>query len=102
MGCTKVLIFLAASVWSSLLMTGCSAPAPTSEAGILSQVQQLTDGFDRAGEAYFSPRMRWIVFQATPKGEANYQMFVAPIRWSMKEGAPRGHVYLTPLPMEHP
>ena len=45
--------------------------------------------------------MRWIVFQATPRGEASYQMYVAPIRWNIAEGM-HGHVYLTPLPMEHP
>src|SRR5439155_9123068 len=34
----------------------------------------------RAGEGYFSPDMRWMVFQAVPPGEKNYQMFVAPLR----------------------
>src|SRR4051795_5032090 len=32
----------------------------------LSHVMQLTHGFDRAGEAYFSSDMRWIIFQAVP------------------------------------
>lgn len=89
-------------LWLGLLLAGCAAH-PTSETGILENVQQLTTGFGRAGEAYFSPRMRWIVFQATPQGETEYQMYVAPIRWSTKEGSPlRGHVYLTPLPMDKP
>ena len=52
-------------------------PAATEDA--LADVVQLTRGFDRAGEAYFSPDMRWIIFQATPKGEKHYQMYVAPL-----------------------
>jgi TolB protein len=39
----------------------------------------LTSGFDRAGEGYFSADMKWVVFQATPKGEKEYQMYVAPL-----------------------
>src|SRR5439155_22830295 len=49
------------------------------ESEVLTGVTQLTDGFVRAGEAYFSPRMRWIIFQATPPGESDYQMYVAPL-----------------------
>jgi Tol biopolymer transport system component len=78
-------------VWTSLLMIlmagGCAA-RPSSEIGILSQIVQLTDGFDRAGEAYFSHNMRWIVFQATPRGENVYQMYVAPVRVGVAEGWP--------------
>jgi TolB protein len=69
------------------MAAGC-ASAPKSEADVLSQIIQVTDGFDRAGEAYFSPNMRWIVFQATPKGESSYQMYVAPLKFSVKEGWP--------------
>src|SRR5262245_32641007 len=62
---------------------GCAQPfnphPTTSEADTLSDVVQLTSGFDRAGEAYFSRDMAWIIFQATPKGEKQYQMFVAPV-----------------------
>ena len=43
----------------------------------LADVVQLTRDFDRAGEAYFSRDMNWIVFQATPKGEKHYAMYVA-------------------------
>src|SRR4051812_31528042 len=86
---------------SALTAAGCATHPPTSEKGILSDVTQLTWGFDRAGEAYFSPRMDWIVFQATPPGESNYQMYVAPLRWNTKGGR-GGHVYLTPVPMTQP
>jgi len=56
-------------------------PGTSSEADTLSDVVQLTQGFDRAGEAYFSPDMKWIIFQASPKGEKHYQMYVAPLTW---------------------
>jgi Tol biopolymer transport system component len=46
----------------------------------LSDVVQLTKDFDRAGEAYFSPDMNWIIFQATPKGEKQYAMYVARLK----------------------
>ncbi len=35
--------------------------------------------FDKAGEGYFSNDMKWIIFQASPKGETQYQMYVAPL-----------------------
>jgi len=62
--------------------TPASQPT-TNQAGAepsLSDVVQLTSGFDRAGEAYFSADGRWIIFQASPKGEQNYQMYVARLR----------------------
>ena len=46
----------------------------------LSDVVQLTNGFERAGEAYFSADANWIIFQATPPGEQHYQMYVARLR----------------------
>jgi hypothetical protein len=45
----------------------------------LSDITQLTSGFERAGEAYFSPDMNWIIFQATPKGEKHYAQYVAKL-----------------------
>lgn len=47
----------------------------------LRDVIQLTSGFGRAGEGYFSPDARWIIFQATPPGEQHYQMYVARLNW---------------------
>ena len=46
----------------------------------LSDVVQLTRDFERAGEAYFSPDGNWIIFQATPKGEKQYAMYVAKLQ----------------------
>jgi Tol biopolymer transport system component len=47
----------------------------------LSDIVQLTSGFPRAGEAYFSHDAKWIIFQAAPQGEQHYQMYVARLRW---------------------
>src|SRR5690348_2563853 len=58
------------------------ASGTTSEADTLSNIVQLTRGFDRAGEAYFSPDMKWIVFEAVPKGQEHYQMYLARLRYS--------------------
>ncbi|MES2199655.1 MAG: hypothetical protein V4489_05770 [Chlamydiota bacterium] len=44
----------------------------------LKNIQQITFpemGFERAGEAYFSPDSKTIIFQAIPKGEKNYQIY---------------------------
>ncbi len=59
------------------------------EKAILTDVVQLTfgDTFEKAGEGYFSQQMDWVIFQGTPKGEKNYQMFVAPL--ISESGVPR-------------
>src|SRR3954471_20245329 len=69
------------SLLTLALTGGCATPTTRqgSETDSLSDVTQLTRGFDRAGEAYFSPKMDWIVFQATPHGQTNYQMYMAPL-----------------------
>jgi len=65
--------------------SGCAEPQfnpiPTvSETDSLGPVVQLTTDFDRAGEAYFSHDMNWIIFQAVPHGEKQLQMYVAPFQ----------------------
>lgn len=45
---------------------------------LLNNVEQLTSptmGFEKAGEAYFSPDSKTIIFQAIPMGENGYQIF---------------------------
>jgi TolB protein len=69
----------------ALCAGGCAEPefnpTPTvSEMNSLGPVVQLTTDFDRAGEAYFSHDMNWIIFQAIPHGEKQLQMFVAPFQ----------------------
>jgi Tol biopolymer transport system component len=77
---------------SMLLLTiaaavaGCRAPElnptpPTAENQVLSDYLQLTHGFARAGEAYFSRDMKWIIFQASTKPDEDYQMHLAQIKW---------------------
>jgi Tol biopolymer transport system component len=63
----------------------CSAAATRAEQPVttetcLSDVVQLTSGFERAGEAYFSPDMKWVIFQATTAGQQHYAMYVARVR----------------------
>ncbi|MCG3125218.1 MAG: Protein TolB [Phycisphaerae bacterium] len=40
------------------------------------QITRADMGLDRSGEAYFSPDGRRICFQAYPKGQTNYQIYV--------------------------
>ncbi|MBI4716735.1 MAG: PD40 domain-containing protein [Planctomycetes bacterium] len=64
---------------------GC---ATNPEARYLSNVRQLTSqdmGFLNAGEAYFSPDGRNIIFQATPMGKSEYQIYTM----ELKGGSPR-------------
>jgi Tol biopolymer transport system component len=54
--------------------------ATRSEADSLRDITPLTSGFEKAGEAYFSRDMKWIIFQAVPQGQEQYQMYVAPVK----------------------
>lgn len=61
---------------------------PLQEAKYLTNITQLTFpsmGFEKAGEAYFSPDAKNIIFQAVPTGKEHYQIFVMNI----EEGIPR-------------
>src|SRR5580658_10048792 len=66
------------AAWSILLLS--SQPADDfekQEAKHLKNIRQVTQGFVRAGEGYFSPNGKKIIFQAEEKGENPfYQMFV--------------------------
>lgn len=53
----------------------------------LTNIKQLTspaDGFEKAGEAYFSPDGQTIIFQAVPKGKESYQIYTM----NLQEGHP--------------
>lgn len=66
------------SPWTLEPREAPEADWPALESRALKNVRQLTTGnmkLDRAGEAYFSPDMRRIIFQAYPSGETRYQMF---------------------------
>jgi TolB protein len=52
----------------------------------LQNVQQLTTpmmGFEKAGEAYFSPDGQTIIFQAVPKGQVHYQIYTMNLNDSL-------------------
>lgn len=54
----------------------------------LSNINQVTFpemGFEKAGEAYFSPDEKNIIFQAVPQGKSEYQMYVM----ALEEGLPK-------------
>jgi len=57
---------------------------PAERETLLSDIVQLTSGYARAGEAYFSPDMQWMIFQGVPKGEEHYQMYL--MRLTEKDG----------------
>ncbi|HEX8340721.1 MAG TPA: hypothetical protein VF624_07425 [Tepidisphaeraceae bacterium] len=73
----KSLVLRVLGGWTLLFVVGGCASAPTKESDVFENITQLTSGYTAAGEAYFSPDMRWIVYQATPAGEGGYQMYVA-------------------------
>jgi TolB protein len=60
--------------------TSPSAAREENREPALSDIVQLTSGFDRAGEAYFSQDTHWIVFQAAPAGQSYYDMYVARLK----------------------
>jgi len=75
----------------SCMTTGfCSADEQfdsTLEAPSLTNIRQLTTpemGFEKAGEAYFSPNGKRIVFQAVPNGQEHYQIYIM----DLDEGVP--------------
>lgn len=58
------------------------------EAPALTNIRQITYpemGFEKAGEAYFSPDAKTIIFQAVPKGQKQYQIFIM----NLEERLPR-------------
>lgn len=66
-GCLMLMGFLVAEEFDRL-----------KEAPTLTNVKQLTSplmGFEKAGEAYFSPDGQTIIFQAVPLGKEHYQIF---------------------------
>ncbi len=63
----------------SILTASTCYSLETIEAPVLTNIQQVTFssmGFEKAGEAYFSPNGKKIIFQAVPQGQKHYQIFV--------------------------
>jgi len=53
-------------------------PSPV-ESRFLANVRQVTTGFEKAGEGYFSPDAKTIVYQAFPPGYPFYQIYTQPL-----------------------
>jgi TolB protein len=69
-------------IFAIFFIAGCQEynPHPSiSEVTSLSDITQLTKDFDRAGEAFFSPDARWIVFRAQPDNRHQYALYMAKI-----------------------
>lgn len=65
---------------SAITFSFASASADDSiEGKYLSNVRQVTSGFVKAGEGYFSPDGETIIFQAVPQGYPFYQIYTQPL-----------------------
>lgn len=89
---TRNTFFLLGALFSCLFLSpSCSAAEifdPNEEIKSLKNIRQLTFpsmGFEKAGEAYFSPDGQNIVFQAVPKGQEQYQIYAM----DLGDGVPR-------------
>ncbi len=61
------------------MLAGRGLAADSVEGKYLSHVRQVTSGFDRAGEGYFSPDEKTIIYQAIPQGYPFYQIYKQPL-----------------------
>src|SRR5947207_13915672 len=65
---------------SIVFLSAVSASAADStEPKFLSNVRQVTSGFVKAGEGYFSPDGQQIVYQAQPLDYPFYQIYTKPL-----------------------
>ena len=73
----RILIcLLIALAWNTLAF---SQDNPTPESRWLANIRQVTSGFDRAGEGYFSADGQRIIYQAVPAGYPFYQIYTQPL-----------------------
>ena len=56
-----------------------AAEKPSIEGKFLANVRQVTDGMEKAGEGYFSPDGKEIIYQAVPIGYPFYQIYKQPL-----------------------
>jgi Tol biopolymer transport system component len=71
-------LYCAFAIWSSSDRTA-RADEPSIESKYLSNVRQLTSGMVKAGEGYFSPDQKSIIYQAVPQEYPFYQIYVQPL-----------------------
>ncbi len=75
------------AIWSCMLCltllaassARCEEAAESIEGKYLSNVRQLTSGFVKAGEGYFSPDGKTIIYQAVPQDYPFYQIYKQPL-----------------------
>lgn len=75
-------VFLALAVFGSLVVTpgwSRAEDSPADEGKFLGNIRQVTKSFPRAGEGYFSPDGKQIVYQAYPLGYPFYQIYIQPL-----------------------
>src|SRR5690348_15959922 len=79
----KIPTFGSRSVYGACLISSFCFCNSELEQRYLSGIRQLTFldmGFEKAGEAYFSPNGKTIIFQAILKGENHFQIFTMDVR----------------------
>ena len=73
----RYLLFLAGL--ASAVSVSAADPKPEGEEKFLGNPRQVTFGLPRAGEGYFSPDGKSIVYQAYPVGYPFYQIYTQPL-----------------------
>lgn len=68
-----------AFVISLIAFSGLAAADDSVESAYLANVRQVTHGFVKAGEGYFSPDARSIIYQATTADYPFYQIYMQPL-----------------------
>jgi TolB protein len=63
----------------SILLSLAASAQDSAESKFLSNVKQVTTGFVKAGEGYFSPDGKKIIYQAQPQDYPFYQIFTQPL-----------------------
>lgn len=84
----KIRIYIYRTIFLFAIFSSSSCYCGSPEDQYLQNIRQLTFpsmGFEKAGEAYFSPDGKAIIFQAVPTGQVNYQIFLM----DLEEGLPR-------------
>ena len=77
--------FLAGTLCGLLLIAATANSQDSVEREFLSNVRQVTDGFEKAGEGYFSPDGKTIVYQAIRREYPFYQIYTQPL----EDGRPK-------------
>ncbi|MBX3412964.1 MAG: PD40 domain-containing protein [Pirellulales bacterium] len=78
--CSAFLPTAVLAVLFSFQATAAEEPAyPSIESKYLSNIRQVSEGFVKAGEGYFSPDGKQIIFQAQPRDYPFYQIYTQPL-----------------------